>query len=574
MRRRLPVWWIVLTLVPVAVVVVDAVADDYEDLLERVVAVGIGVLFVAAGLVAWTKRPGSVIARLIAYAGLAWLWAGVLTGSTNAVVFTAGLFVGSLTAGLLAHLAVAYPSGRLTSPSERAVVVAAYAAAVAFVTVDRPDPGYPPNLVQLSAERGVGRAVEIAILVLTLPVIAAFVATLVGHWRGAGSAGRRTLAPIVPGACLVAVLSGVSILEQLGLFSFDSRWGVVQLGLLVAVPLVFLASVLRSYLDRAGVGGLVVELGDTGPRGQLRPALARALRDPSVEVAYWLADRAGYVDSEGRPLELPAGGSRRSVTVIERGGERVGALVHDAILGEEPALVEAAAAAVGMAMENERLHAEVLARLEEVRASRARIVEAGDAERRRVERNLHDGAQQRLVGLSLALAMARQRLPPEPGGGDGVDTLLAEASEELALALRELRELARGIHPAILSEVGLRGAVESLAERAPVPVSVRAEVEAEGRLPPAVEVAAYFVISESLANVAKYARATSVTVTVTRRDGRLRVEVADDGVGGACGHAGSGLEGLGDRVAALDGTLEVDSPPGGGTRVTAEVPCG
>ncbi|MBW3610560.1 MAG: hypothetical protein KY438_03390 [Actinobacteria bacterium] len=198
MRRRLPVWWIVLTLVPVAVVVVDAVADDYEDLLERVVAVGIGVLFVAAGLVAWTKRPGSVIARLIAYAGLAWLWAGVLTGSTNAVVFTAGLFVGSLTAGLLAHLAVAYPSGRLTSPSERAVVVAAYAAAVAFVTVDRPDPGYPPNLVQLSAERGVGRAVEIAILVLTLPVIAAFVATLVGHWRGAGSAGRRTLARSCP----------------------------------------------------------------------------------------------------------------------------------------------------------------------------------------------------------------------------------------------------------------------------------------------------------------------------------------------------------------------------------------
>ncbi len=228
------------------------------------------------------------------------------------------------------------------------------------------------------------------------------------------------------------------------------------------------------------------------------------------------------------------------------------------------------AAAAGLAMENERLHAEVLARLEEVRASRTRIVAAADSARRQVERDLHDGAQQRLVALTLAVGIARTRIESAPD--PALAGLLQQASDEAGQALRELRDLAQGLHPAVLTEAGLGPALESLAERSPAPVEL--SVSTEGRLPVPVEVAAYYVVSEALANVAKHAQASSVTVRVDRKGERLHLEVADDGVGGAGVRPGSGLEGLADRVAALDGSLEVDSPTGGGTRVRVVLPCG
>ena len=203
----------------------------------------------------------------------------------------------------------------------------------------------------------------------------------------------------------------------------------------------------------------------------------------------------------------------------------------------------------------------------ELRSSRVRLVRAGDEARRRLERNLHDGAQQRLVSLSLALRLAHARLRDAP---EEAERLLAGASEELAQALEELRELARGIHPAVLSERGLSAALEALAGRAPVPVGVTVPPD---RLPPAVEAAAYYVISEALANVAKYAEASAVEISVTRQNGRAVIEVADDGVGGADPTRGSGLSGLVDRVEALDGVLKVESEPGAGTRIRAEFPC-
>jgi signal transduction histidine kinase len=212
------------------------------------------------------------------------------------------------------------------------------------------------------------------------------------------------------------------------------------------------------------------------------------------------------------------------------------------------------------------LDAQLRARLDELRASRARIVEAGDAERRRLERDLHDGAQSRLVALALLLRTARIR-----AGDDGeLAGLLERAQEELQTSLAELRELARGIHPAVLTDRGLEPALQALVARAPVPVSVEAELPEP--LPGAVESAAYFVVSEALANVAKYAQATSASVAVRRSNGRVTVDVSDDGVGGADAARGSGLRGLADRVAALDGTLSVDSPAGRGTRLHAEIP--
>jgi signal transduction histidine kinase len=251
--------------------------------------------------------------------------------------------------------------------------------------------------------------------------------------------------------------------------------------------------------------------------------------------------------------------------LVERDGQPLAALIHDPAL--DPGLVRAAAAAAGIAIENERLHAEVQAQLEEVRASRQRIVAAGDRERRRVERNLHDGAQQRLATLALSLAMLRDHDGTDPATADA----LAEALAELRQAIDELRELARGIHPAILTEEGLPAAVESLADRSPLPVRIAADFDT--RLPEPTETAAYFVVSEALANVAKYAHASRAQVELSRCNGTLRVEVVDDGVGGADPARGSGLRGLADRVSAMRGSFAVETPPGGGTRVLAEIPC-
>jgi signal transduction histidine kinase len=318
------------------------------------------------------------------------------------------------------------------------------------------------------------------------------------------------------------------------------------------------------------VAGFVAELGRSPSPVALRDGLVRALGDPSLVLGLWSEGEQRYVDPDGLPLELPHDDPRRAVTILEQDGDgrRLGALVYDAALLDDPGLVEAAAAAARLAVENERLRDELRAQLADVQASRARIVEAGTAERRRLERDLHDGAQQQLVRLSLLLQLARNQVDDDRSELPG---LLSEAGGLAKEALGEIRALAQGLHPAILTEEGLAGALEWLAESAPLPVRV---LEApEERLPESVELAAYFVVSEALANVAKYAQARSATVNASRRNAKLIIDVVDDGVGGADPSRGSGLRGLDDRVAALGGQLELGSPPGGGTRVHAEIPC-
>jgi signal transduction histidine kinase len=337
---------------------------------------------------------------------------------------------------------------------------------------------------------------------------------------------------------------------------------------LATVPFAFLAGLLRSRVAGAtAVSELVSRLGDSrGRRRGLGDALAEALADPSLELAYWLPDRGAYVDATGQPVELPAEGSGRIVTPVESRGERVAAIIHDVSLENERELVQAVAAAASLTLENERLDAELRARIEELRASRARIVESGYVARRRIERDLHDGAQQRLVSLALNLTMVRGRLEGDPEAAQELD----DARRELDLALAELRELARGIHPSVLSDQGLEAALEGLARRAPLPVEL--DGIRGGRLPERVEVAAYFVVAEALTNVAKYSQASRASIHLGREDGRLLVEVSDDGVGGADPAHGTGLRGLTDRVAALDGTLEVESRPGSGTTIRAAIP--
>ncbi|HET6547832.1 MAG TPA: histidine kinase, partial [Solirubrobacter sp.] len=351
----------------------------------------------------------------------------------------------------------------------------------------------------------------------------------------------------------VGGLAGFDEVDYVGPWALGPVLGLVLLAL--ALPAAVLTIAMHETLYRVlGVIVHAVLVPRTSTPGPVRELLAESLGDRTVAVAYWLPDRQRFVDETGRPVTLPEPGSGRTSTIVEREGRRVAAIVHDASLDTSPELVEAAAAASSLAIDNERLRADLQARVEELRVSRLRIVEAGDMARRRIERNLHDGAQQQLVSLALELRMLRARLKDDPALAPKID----ELSERLATALAELRELARGIHPAILTDRGLAPAIESLADRGTVPIE--AHVEVEQRLPPPVEAAAYFLVAEALTNVARYAEATSARVDVHCDHGELVVQVADDGVGGVDPEAGSGLRGLDDRVAAVGGTLEIDSP--------------
>jgi signal transduction histidine kinase len=344
----------------------------------------------------------------------------------------------------------------------------------------------------------------------------------------------------------------------------EIRWA--TLAVVGLAPVAFLIGLLDARLARSSAASLFVELSAEPAPADLRDALARALRDPSLTLAYWLPDFRTFVDLDGRPLEVPVKDGR-ATTLIERDGGQVAALVHDPALLDEPELLDSVTAAAGLALENARLHAELKARLEELRGSRARVLAAGQSERQRLERNLHDGAQQRLIALSLELSRLEEQLGDDPDAS----ARLEAARHEIAASLEELREVARGLHPAVVSGHGLGVALEQLVAHAAVPV--RLTVNIGSRLPEALEVAAYYLVSECLANVAKYARASSASVEVTRRLADVVVEIADDGVGGADESRGSGLRGLADRVEALGGRLRVWSPIGSGTRVRAEIPC-
>jgi signal transduction histidine kinase len=378
------------------------------------------------------------------------------------------------------------------------------------------------------------------------------------------------LAPLVLLAVVLRLafeaIAGVGDLQYLGPWSFGPLVGVALA--VFAIPVAIVALALLDALHTllcVIVSALLAPR--TIPSGPVREMLAASLGDHSVTIAYWLPEREVFVDELGRPVHMPEPGSGMTWTAVERDGRRVAAIVHDAALDTSRELVTAAAAASSLAIDNERLKADLRARLEELRVSRLRIVEAADAARRRLERDLHDGAQQQLVGLALELRLLRRRV-----GDPELEALVDELGNRLNLALNELRELARGIHPAILTARGLAPAIGALADRVPVPVEV--EIAVDERYPPAVEAAAYFLVAEALTNVAKYAQATLAQVELHRAGHELVVTVVDDGIGGADMEAGSGLRGLQDRLSAVDGTLAIESPPGGGTRLRATLPAG
>jgi signal transduction histidine kinase len=367
-------------------------------------------------------------------------------------------------------------------------------------------------------------------------------------------------------ACVVLAvqgIGGVGATDYVGPWSLGVGAGLVLLALVPPAAVLVVATFDSLYVVLCTIGRALLAP-RAAPSGPVRELLAESLGDRSVAIAYWLPDRETFVDESGRPVELPDPGSGRAWTAVERDGRRVAAIVHDAALDTSTELVQAAAAASSLAIDNERLKADLRARVAELRVSRQRIVEAADEARRRIERDLHDGAQQQLLALALELRVLRSRV-----NGDEAAGLIDGLAKRLDVALGELRELARGIHPALLTQSGLAPAISALAERSSVPV--RADVIDE-RLAPPIESAAYFLVAEALTNVARYAHATHASVSVSRDGADVVVVVADDGVGGVDVAAGSGLRGLQDRLAAVDGELHIDSRRGGGTRVQARIP--
>ena len=805
------------------------VTSDHENNKGLTVALAVtaSLSFVASGLVALWRRPGNRTGVYLVAVGYLWPL-GALTDANEGWVFGLGVVLANLAFIPFVMLVLAYPTGTLNRRFDRAFTLATTALVVGFGTAivlltDTPIrtcDDCPQNALALVEAPRIARVFDWTANAIVIVLVATLLVVVARRWRAASPALRRTLAPVIATGSVALILIGAATVVN----SISGNVaGVLELAFLIAfacVPIAFLVGVLRSRLARASAARLLLDL--SGGMA-LRDALARALADPSLSIAYHLQERQTWVDSEGHTIDPPERTPLRAATLVEREGRQIAALVHDPALDDQPDLLQAITTAAGLWLENELLQAELraqyqfletivntapsllcvvdadgriqnfntavkvasglddpeqirgrdfwdvfiseherpeiaerfraagpefaaseyentfidakgndrviawqaaplrdehgrvsriiaggiditerkqrelqlqkerditdtlmqaipsivvvvddeavivdsgvddtragvngafremlgwpdelvvrrsmldfvdaedayLARMaiasaanglaaperesrwiradgervvvawtatpvadvtgrrtslvlvsgievterkrheEEIRASRARIVAAADEARRRLERNLHDGAQQRLVALSVSLRLAEAKLETDPDGARGI---LTAAREELSSALDELRELARGIHPAVLTDRGLQAAVEAIVGRFPLPVEL--DVPAE-RPSPAIEAAAYYVVSEALANVTKYAAASSVRVRIAEAEGWVIVEVADDGIGGADPLGGTGLRGLSDRVAALDGTLRIESPSDGGTRVVAEIP--
>jgi signal transduction histidine kinase len=498
----------------------------------------VGLVLVGCGLVAWTSRPETRTGLLLTAAGIAW-FLGTFAGSGWTGYADFGALFLTLHRGPIVHALLSYPTGRLERPAEWAAVAFSY-------------------VVSAIAEVGETPVATISLAAVVLVVGAQRFARAVGpqrRARAAAAVGSAAFAAILLFSGLARLGGSTASLERGVLWAYQ----VVVAGIAIGLTL----DLVRGGWVTATVTGLVVDLGKGEETGTLRDHLANALGDRSLVLGYWLADRGVYVDDRGRELELPEQDGDRRVTIVREGGEPVAALVHSADVLADRGLVESVAAAARIAVVNARLQTEVRRQVDELEASRSRLVEVGDSERRRLERELHDGAERRLTEVEALLDKAAR------GANGGVAAVLAETQAKLDRTRSELREFARGIHPRVLTDGGLPAALEELAERAAVPVELYMN---DARYPAPVEAAVYFVCSEALANVGKHADALGATVEVTKRDHTLVIVVSDDGRGGARVEEGSGLRGLADRVEALGGRLTVTSRRGAGTRLVAELP--
>ena len=538
------------------------------------VAILVGWSFIGSGLLSWQPGQQNRLGLVLVFTGFAW-FASMLSDAHNPVLFTAGQVLYPFYYAGFLYLILSFPSGRLRGRLDRALMVVTIVLVVVVNTAGLlvADPqmlcrNCPANLLEVARQDTAMMGATYLVRVGAIAVALTGIGLLVGRWRRASRPQRRAVMPVVvAGAVAFAVLIASYGAAALGIATADVL-GQVAWFALAAVPVAVLVVFIQRRLAQGAVAGLVVELGGRTAGADLREALSRALGDPSLALAYWYPAESRYVDSGGRPVELPSAGAARSSTLIERDGRPVAAVIHDPALQYNSALVDSVCAAAGLSLDNERLAAELRARLAELQASRARLVQTADTERRRIERNLHDGAQQQLVALKISLGLARQLVTslPEAAG------LLAQTEHQAAEALEELRELARGIYPPLLADLGLRAALEAQARKAAVSVTI--EAADLGRYPQQIEAAVYFCVLEALQNTAKYAQASAAQVTLCGDGQHLVFTVTDDGTGfdPATTPKGTGLQGMADRLGALGGTIDLTSAPGRGTRLAGRVP--
>ena len=443
-----------------------------------------GTIFVLAGVIAWRARPGNRTGAIMASYGATVLAGHFLQKSGVPAVITLGILVADASAVVFVYLLLAFPYGRLWSPADWLILAPALFVfgplEVLWLTFFE----LPGNVLLVSADADAASAVDWVQRILLTCVDVVLVAVLVRRWLRASPPMRRALAPVLVGAACITVGTFTLLWDKIA-GARTELIGWITAITFIALPVALLANLLRVRLARTAIGGLVVDLRRDSDAAHLRDALRRALRDPSLELAFWLPEYEAYADLAGNELALPDEGAGVAITVLERGdGSRVAALIHDPSLAQEADLLREVAAAAAIVLENGRLQAELRANLDELRGARERVTEAAHGERRRLERDLHDGAQQRLVTLAISLARLEMRLAGDPE----TSALVAEAKREARSSLQELRDLAHGAHPAALTTHGLTAALQSLARTAPVPVGL--DVVLPERLPPMTEATA------------------------------------------------------------------------------------
>lgn len=547
--------------------------------LDEVIQVGVAAAYIGAGVIALLRRPANATGLLMALVGFLWLVQD-LYWIYEPLPYTIASTYEKLYQPALAQVALVFPTGKFAGRFERRVMVGVWTWSVTnnIVRMLFFDPNQNgcsgcKQLLLVDGDQDVYTAVDHTTTYLSAAITVGVAAVIVRHWWRATRAARQVMAPVL---WLVAPAAAYLVANQLpDVITLSSQTQhVIQAYLpagLAILPIGFLLGLLRTRLSYAQVGALLPELSkDLGP-GRVRAALAASLRDPDLELLYWSPAGENYVDLDGQPRE-PIPGPGKAVSPIEGESGPLAVMIVDKVALDEPDLLRAAVAMARLALENERLQAEVRSQLLQLRSSTSRIVEAGQHARRRIERDLHDGAQQRLLALSMLLGRARSRAGA--AGDAELSAFLNRAADDLQQAISELRELARGIHPMLLTQQGLASALQALAERAPLPIEVTATSR---RFPETIEATAYFFVAEAVTNAARHAAASAVLVDAQVVGAELVVRVCDDGIGGVdevTSPEGSGLLGMRDRVIAIGGRLTISSPVGAGTTLIARLPCG
>jgi signal transduction histidine kinase len=546
--------------------------DMGKHLWASVVYWAAGVALVLSGVLFGREPAQRSTARLLLAAGFAWQLSDLGSRLYGVLPAIGWLFEPAATL-LLLVIILRYPYPLITDPLIRRVLSATIAVVAVLhlasgltwrpVWGGWPDTFWWPTVLPL---RGAQPNIDRAYTMFELVAAVVGIGLVVRRFRRAGGLERRELVPVlVSGAALainIIVTEGVAIAGRQN--DVGDALAILYAVLGLTIPLAFVAAALRRSLDRAAVADVVIGVSQPGTTESVRNALRRALADPDLDLFVWSPERQTYVDAHGATGD-PRVDRRLRRQVDDAAGRPLAVVLTDPALRRRPDLVDAAVGAATLGLENARLHADLLAQLDELQQSRTRIVESGIEQRRQVERDLHDGAQQQLLALAATIGRAHTAAA-EPS----MRQLMDQARTELRRALKDLRDLARGIHPAVLEQVGLAAAVEAVSESLPLPVEVYIAAQ---RLPPTIEATAYFVICEALVNATKHASATRACVTAERQDGTLSVIVEDDGTGGATLSPGGGLAGLSDRVTALGGQLTIHSPFGAGTRLSVELPC-